>query len=504
MRVALQSVDSPSRAATPHHSSQPSTTRSRPSRRTARRRRAAVAPRAFEIVREEQAHATRELVLEEAPLLVDQQLGIAVVAHRHRQVNPGPPGNQVGAERDAAFARRPPASISPGVWPSLKSNRTARPEHRRCGRSTSSSRPLRPRSSGSSGMYDARSRGCGARARSQARLPTMNRARGNSSSGGFALLERREQSAGMIEMQVAQHDDVDVLVRDAARRERAQQHVLAPRARRSALAASDSKNAPMPVSNSTVRPSRSSTSRQRHANSSGSPRRARAIAPTCCAARCRTSRRRRGAGDCLQRTTTARGTSSRAAVATPELQLREPRVQRARGEQLRVRAARDDAAVIHDDDTVGLLHGGQPVRDDDRRALRHELFERLLHEQLALRVERARRLVEQQDRRILENRARDRDALPLPARQPRAALAEERVVALRQRAQELVRFGGTRRGFDLGIAGVRAGRSGCSRAPRRRTAPCPAARGRCSRRTASGSARATSTPSIETRPVAGS
>ena len=41
-----------------------------------------------------------------------------------------------------------------------------------CGRSTISSRPLRLKSSTSSGMNDARSRGCGERARSHARLPT--------------------------------------------------------------------------------------------------------------------------------------------------------------------------------------------------------------------------------------------------------------------------------------------------------------------------------------------
>ena len=53
-----------------------------------------------------------------------------------------------------------------------------------------------------------------------------------------------------------------------------------------------------------------------------------------------------------------------------------------------------------------------------------------LHQPLALRVERAGRFVEQQDRRILQHRARDGDALPLAARQAHASLAEERVVAL--------------------------------------------------------------------------
>ncbi len=53
--------------------------------------------------------------------------------------------------------------------------------------------------------------------------------------------------------------------------------------------------------------------------------------------------------------------------------------------------------------------------DRDRRAAFGELVERLLHEPLGLRVERARRLVEHEDRRIAQDRARDRDALLLPA-----------------------------------------------------------------------------------------
>ena len=165
------------------------------------------------------------------------------------------------------------------------------------------------------------------------------------------------------------------------------------------------------------------------------------------------------------------------------------------------RAARDDAAVIHHDDAIGLEHGREPVRDDDRRALRHEPLERLLHEQLALRVERARRLVEQQDRRVLEDRARDRDALPLPAREPHAALAEERVVALRQRAQELVGLGRARRGLDLGVA--RVGPAVADVLARRRAEQHRVLRHEADQpaHVARDRARAMSTPSISTRPV---
>ena len=58
-----------------------------------------------------------------------------------------------------------------------------------------------------------------------------------------------------------------------------------------------------------------------------------------------------------------------------------------------------------------------PVRDDKRGAPRHQRLQRLLHRALALRVERAGRLVEQQDRRVLEHHARDRDALALATRE---------------------------------------------------------------------------------------
>src|SRR6187402_2261893 len=55
-------------------------------------------------MREIELHAACELVLEEYSLLVDQKLGIAVVAHRNRKMHPWPARNEVGAEYDAALA----------------------------------------------------------------------------------------------------------------------------------------------------------------------------------------------------------------------------------------------------------------------------------------------------------------------------------------------------------------------------------------------------------------
>ncbi len=88
-----------------------------------------------------------------------------------------------------------------------------------------------------------------------------------------------------------------------------------------------------------------------------------------------------------------------------------------------------------------LLHRGQAVRDHQRSAAALKRFQRLLHHALAGRIQRARRFVEQQDRPIGEQRARDREALALAARKRHAALAEHGIHALRQAVDKFQREG---------------------------------------------------------------
>ena len=107
--------------------------------------------------------------------------------------------------------------------------------------------------------------------------------------------------------------------------------------------------------------------------------------------------------------------------------------------------------AIHDADQIGADHGREAVRDDDRGAAAHQTAQRRLHLPLRIGVERRGRLVEQQDRRVLQHRARDGDALPLAAREPDAVLADRRVVALRQVADEVVGARRARGGLDLGV-----------------------------------------------------
>src|SRR6266516_3438766 len=81
--------------------------------------------------------------------------------------------------------------------------------------------------------------------------------------------------------------------------------------------------------------------------------------------------------------------------------------------------------------------------------------ERLLDEPFGLRVERARRLVEDEDRRVAQDRARNRDPLFLAAGEPIAALADDGVVALGQSRDHVVDACGLGGHLDLPIGRLR-------------------------------------------------
>ena len=86
--------------------------------------------------------------------------------------------------------------------------------------------------------------------------------------------------------------------------------------------------------------------------------------------------------------------------------------------QFVVGTALDDAALVHDEDEVCVADCREAVRDREDRAVLHQVHKRILHELLRHRVEGARRLVKDENRRIADDRARDRDALascPLPS-----------------------------------------------------------------------------------------
>src|SRR5262245_63418703 len=95
----------------------------------------------------------------------------------------------------------------------------------------------------------------------------------------------------------------------------------------------------------------------------------------------------------------------------PELQIVQPAIQAVRGQQVPVRAALHDPAFGEHHDEMGVLHGREAVRDDEDGAMRHQPVDGFLDEALGLRIEGARRLIQDEDGRIAQQRAGDGDAL---------------------------------------------------------------------------------------------
>src|SRR5439155_3948282 len=126
------------------------------------------------------------------------------------------------------------------------------------------------------------------------------------------------------------------------------------------------------------------------------------------------------------------GTIRAAASLRRDLRLHLLTVERRGVHELVVTARVDDAAAIEDDDAIDARDGGQSMRDDERRRSIVERAQRFLHHRLELGVERAGRLIENQNVRPPQHGARDRNALPLAARQLHAAVADLGLEAVRQ------------------------------------------------------------------------
>ena len=126
------------------------------------------------------------------------------------------------------------------------------------------------------------------------------------------------------------------------------------------------------------------------------------------------------------------------------------------GEQHRVGPLLDDDARLQHHDPVGIRDGGEAVGDGDDRAALPHLEEAVLDVALGLGVERRGRLVEDEDRRVLEERPRDPDALLLTARELQPAFADRGLVTLGQREDEIVDLRRPRSTLDLGSRGLGA------------------------------------------------
>lgn len=133
----------------------------------------------------------------------------------------------------------------------------------------------------------------------------------------------------------------------------------------------------------------------------------------------------------------------------PELPLDEAGVVPAQLHELAVAALLDDPPAVEHQNAIGGYDGRQPMRHDEGGPASGQAVERPLHPMLGFGVERARSFVEHQDPRVLEERARDRDALPIARRKAASARAEPGLVALRELRHDVLDARGRDRRFEL-------------------------------------------------------
>ena len=125
-------------------------------------------------------------------------------------------------------------------------------------------------------------------------------------------------------------------------------------------------------------------------------------------------------------------------------------VKRAAIEQGRVWRNVEDLALIHDQDLVAVGQRGEPVRDDDHRPPAGDTQEIGTDDRLALRIQGAGRFIEDEDARIVDQRARDRQPLLLTAREVGRSFLDIGIVAVRHPLDELVGAGQMRGAHDVG------------------------------------------------------
>ena len=118
-----------------------------------------------------------------------------------------------------------------------------------------------------------------------------------------------------------------------------------------------------------------------------------------------------------------------------------------------------DNPVFEDNDLVRLAYGAQAMGDHDDRAAFHQLSQGVNHKVLRFGVECRRRLVQDHDRAIANDGARNANTLTLAARKRVPAFAYDSVVTMRHAADEFVGIGYFRGGNDLfvGCAGAPVG-----------------------------------------------
>jgi len=121
-----------------------------------------------------------------------------------------------------------------------------------------------------------------------------------------------------------------------------------------------------------------------------------------------------------------------------------------------VGAGGDDLALVEHEDFGRVANGGKAVGDDEHGFADDQFFEGELDGGFALAVEGAGGLVEDEDRGVAQESAREREALFLSAGETCAAFTDDGVVAIRETADKIMCKRGVGGRFNVGEGGLRA------------------------------------------------
>ena len=118
----------------------------------------------------------------------------------------------------------------------------------------------------------------------------------------------------------------------------------------------------------------------------------------------------------------------------------------------------DHPAVLQNQDLVHIVHPHQAVANHQSRAPGQQLFERLPDRLFGQRIQVCGRLVQDQQRRILQQSAGYCHPLALSGAQLGAMLAYPGIVSLGQGQDKIMQLGGLYGGLNLIQAGGRTGK----------------------------------------------
>ena len=109
-------------------------------------------------------------------------------------------------------------------------------------------------------------------------------------------------------------------------------------------------------------------------------------------------------------------------LMTAELLVVQLSIKAARANEFRMGALLDDTPIVDDKDSIGPQDGGQTVGDHQSRAASHNVLQCVLEQLLRASIHRRGRFVENEDRCVSKERARNAHPLPLTLGKSHSAL----------------------------------------------------------------------------------